>query len=34
MDTSLYKLYRAGTITKETALLHATNPEMLAKKMN
>ena len=33
MDTSLYRLYKEGTITRETALMHATNPEMLAKKL-
>lgn len=34
MDTSLYQLYKDGIITKETALTHAANPEMLAKKLN
>lgn len=33
MDNSLLALYRSGTITQETALTHATNPEMLRKKM-
>lgn len=33
MDTSLYQLYKEGVITGETALTHATNPEMLAKKL-
>ncbi len=34
MDTSLLDLYKKGVITRETALTHATNPEMLAKKLN
>lgn len=34
MDTSLYQLYQKGVITKECALIHATNPEMLAKKLS
>jgi len=34
MDTSLHNLYKEGRITKETALMHATNPEMLIKKLN
>ena len=33
MDTSLYQLYKEGVITRETALTHATNPEILAKKL-
>lgn len=33
MDNSLLSLYRAGKITKETALHYATNPEMLLKKL-
>lgn len=33
MDNSLLALYRSGTITQETALTYATNPEMLKKKM-
>ncbi len=33
LDTSLYQLYTAGTITEETALMYATNPEMLKKRM-
>ncbi|PWJ47239.1 type IV pilus twitching motility protein PilT [Faecalicatena contorta] len=33
MDTSLLKLYQAGTISKETALTYAANPEMLGKKL-
>lgn len=33
MDTSLLKLYQAGTINKETALTYASNPEMLSKKL-
>lgn len=34
MDTSLLNLYKEGVITKETALTHATNPDMLVKKLN
>lgn len=33
MDSSLLKLCQNGTITKETALTYATNPEMLGKKL-
>ncbi len=33
MDSSLLNLYKAGKITKETALEYATNPEMLKKKL-
>ena len=33
MDTSLYRLYKDGIITKETALNYAVNPEMLQKKL-
>lgn len=33
MDNSLLNLYKAGKITKETALEYATNPEMLGKKL-
>ena len=33
MDSSLLNLYKAGRITRDTALAHATNPEMLEKKM-
>lgn len=33
MDTSLYQLFKKGLISKETALIHASNPEMLAKKL-
>lgn len=33
MDNSLLALYRSGTISQETALTYATNPEMLRKKM-
>ncbi len=32
MDTSLANLMQAGTITPETALRHATNPELFAKR--
>lgn len=33
MDTSLLQLYRNGRITRETALLYATNPEMLQRQL-
>lgn len=33
MDSSLLNLYKAGTITAETALQFASNPEMLKKKL-
>lgn len=33
MDTSLLRLFQKGMITKETALAHASNPEMLEKKL-
>lgn len=33
MDTSLLRLYQAGTITKETAIGYASNPDMLGKKL-
>ena len=33
MDTGLFKLFRAGRITREDALIHATNPDMLARKL-
>ena len=33
MDNSLLKLYHEGTISAETALHYATNPEMLQKKL-
>lgn len=33
MDNSLLRLYRAGTITSETALQYCTNPEMMKKKL-
>ena len=33
MDNSLLNLYKAGRITKETALDYATNPEMLKRKL-
>ncbi|SHK44999.1 type IV pilus twitching motility protein PilT [Hespellia stercorisuis] len=33
MDNSLLKLYQDGIIDKNTALLYATNPEMLKKKL-
>ena len=33
MDQSLLALFKAGRITRETALTYATNPEMLGKKL-
>lgn len=33
MDNSLLKLYKSGTITAETAVKYASNPEMLKKKL-
>ena len=33
MDGSLLKLYKDKVISRETALAHATNPDMLAKKL-
>lgn len=33
MDSSLLKLYKNGTISRETALTYASNPEMLGKKL-
>lgn len=33
MDSSLAKLYNEGTITRETALTYASNPEMLSRKI-
>ena len=33
MDSSLLKLYQEGKITKETALVYASNPEMLQKRL-
>lgn len=33
MDTSLLQLFKAGRITRETALFYAGNPEMLSKKL-
>lgn len=33
MDNSLLNLYKAGRITRETALEYATNPDMLSKKL-
>lgn len=34
MDNSILNLYKKGLIDKKTALFHASNPEMLAKKLN
>lgn len=33
MDSSLAKLYSEGTITRETALTYASNPDMLSRKL-
>lgn len=33
MDNSLLKLYQSGTITAETALTYASNPEMLRRRL-
>lgn len=33
MDTSLLQLYKKGTITRETALQYAANPDMLGRKL-
>lgn len=33
MDSSLLNLYKAGTISKDTALKYASNPEMLGRKL-
>lgn len=33
MDASLLKLYKEGKITQTTALSHATNPEMMSRKL-
>lgn len=34
MDTSIFKLYESGIITKETAISKAVNPEIMEKKIN
>lgn len=33
MDSSLANLYKEGTITRETALIYASNPDMLSRKL-
>jgi twitching motility protein PilT len=33
MDDSLMKLYKEGRISKEVAINHAVNPELLTKKL-
>jgi Tfp pilus assembly pilus retraction ATPase PilT len=33
MDAELQRLVREGTITRDMALLHAVNPETLAKRI-
>ena len=34
MDASIYNLYKEGIISKHTAISEATNPEMMAKRIN
>lgn len=34
MENSLHELYKKGIITQETALLYATNPEVMKRKLN
>lgn len=34
LDTSIYRLYKEGLIDKRTALFNASNPDMLARKLN
>lgn len=34
MDTNLFKLYNAGRITKDTALMYSLNPEMMSRKLH
>ncbi len=34
MDTGIFRLFTEGTITKETAVLYASNPEMMSKKIS
>lgn len=34
MDTSIYNLYKAGVISRHTAISEAVNPEMMEKKIN
>jgi len=34
MDNDILRLYRAGTISKENALMYAINQELMAKKLN
>lgn len=34
MDSGLIKLFRAGMITKQTALEHSTNPEMITRNLS
>ena len=33
MDNDILRLYRQGTITKENALMHAVNPDVMVKRM-
>ena len=33
MDNYLLKLYKEGTITKDTAIVHASNPELLTRRL-
>ena len=34
MDTSIFNLYKEGLISKHTAITEATNPDMMAKRLN
>lgn len=34
MDTSIYNLYEAGIISKETAISNAQNPEIMEKRIH
>ena len=33
MDSDILRLYKAGTISRENALLYAANPDLLVKKL-
>jgi twitching motility protein PilT len=33
MDNSILDAYKQGLITKETALMYATNPDLLSRKL-
>ena len=34
MDNYLLKLYKEGTITKDAAIVHASNPDLLTRRLN